>query len=80
MPRVAELRVEEDARAIGAVNTLIRQGDRWRGANTDAEGLCRALREARAPLHGARVLILGAGGAARAATVGCNSRTAGSLA
>ena len=31
------------ARAMGAVNTLVRDGDRWIGTNTDAEGLARSL-------------------------------------
>ncbi len=54
--------------AIGAANTLVPLGDgRLRGDNTDAEGFLRALDEA-APvqLDGAPVLMIGAGGAARA--------------
>lgn len=59
--------VEPVARAIGAVNTLVRAGDRWVGTNTDAAGLLRALQEAQAPVRDARAVVLGAGGAARAA-------------
>ncbi len=62
--------VEPAARAIGAVNTLVRQGDRLIGHNTDAAGLAASLREASVELSGANVVILGAGGAARAAIVG----------
>jgi shikimate dehydrogenase len=62
--------VEPDARLIGAVNTLVRHGDALVGINTDAPGLVRSLEEADAELEGARVVILGAGGAARAAAVG----------
>lgn len=54
--------------AIGAANTLVPlQDGRLRGDNTDAEGFLRALDEA-APvqLDGAPVLMIGAGGAARA--------------
>ena len=54
--------------AIGAANTLVPLGDgRVRGDNTDAEGFLRALDEA-APvdLAGQDVLMIGAGGAARA--------------
>lgn len=54
--------------AIGAANTLVPlEGGRVRGDNTDAEGFLRALDEA-APvdLDGAPVLMIGAGGAARA--------------
>lgn len=62
--------VEPAARAIGAVNTLVREpGGTIVGLNTDAPGLARALEEEHAGLPGAHVLVLGAGGAARAAVV-----------
>lgn len=54
------------ARAIGAVNTVIHSGGRLRGDNTDAPGLLAALADADAPTGGLSV-VLGAGGAARAA-------------
>lgn len=55
------------AAAIGAVNTLVRDGRRFVGHNTDADGFLDALAEAGAPRpEGAHALILGAGGAARA--------------
>ena len=62
--------VEPAARAIGAVNTVVRDGEQLLGSNTDAEGLARALLEAEVVLHGSKVVVLGAGGAARAAVVG----------
>ena len=62
--------VAPEARAIGAVNTVTRQGGRYIGHNTDARGLVRSLREADVALRNSRVVILGAGGAARAAVVG----------
>ena len=57
----------EQARAAGAVNTLIvRDGGLLRGDNTDGIGLLRDLTENhRFPLTGKRLLLLGAGGAAR---------------
>ena len=58
-----------EARAIGAVNTVVRAGNRLAGYNTDAAGFLRDLEEhgVDAPsLRGSRVLVLGAGGAARA--------------
>jgi shikimate dehydrogenase len=61
--------LDEQARAIGAVNTLIREGDRFLGTNTDWEGLVRALRRV-TEIHGKRVVVLGAGGTARAALYG----------
>ncbi len=53
------------ARAIGAVNTIVQDGGRLTGDNTDAPGLLLALAAAGDP--GGPALVLGAGGAARAA-------------
>ena len=54
------------AARIGAVNTVVvRDGGKLYGFNTDYVGVLRAL-ERRMPLRGSRVLIVGAGGAARA--------------
>jgi len=58
--------LEREAEKIGAVNTVVNRGGRLRGFNTDGVGAERALREAYGPLGGARVVLLGAGGAARA--------------
>jgi shikimate dehydrogenase len=58
------------ARGIGAVNTVVRSGEHYVGHNTDAPGLVRSLQEAGVELGDARVVVLGAGGAARAAVVG----------
>jgi shikimate dehydrogenase len=60
--------IAPDARVIGAVNTVYREGDRLIGANTDGKGFLRGLREAEIDPHGKRVAVLGAGGAARAIT------------
>jgi len=57
--------IDDNARLIGAVNTIRRDGTHLRGSNTDAPGLVRSLEEAGVPLT-----VLGAGGAARAAIVG----------
>ncbi len=54
------------ARRAGAANTLIRDGDGWRGDNTDGVGLVRDLTERHGlDLRARRVLLLGAGGGAR---------------
>ncbi len=54
------------ARLSGAVNTVIRDREGWVGDNTDGLGLCRDLQvNLHLPLAGRRVLLLGAGGAAR---------------
>lgn len=55
------------ARRTGAVNTVIPCDGGLRGENTDVVGFERALDEAGVPLAGARVVLIGAGGAARAA-------------
>ncbi len=56
------------ARSIGAVNTIAREGDRLLGYNTDAYGFLRSLKEEGAfDPQGKNVVLLGAGGAARAA-------------
>ena len=62
--------VHPDADAIGAVNTVIIEDGRTLGENTDAPGLSRSLEHAQVNLRGARVTVLGAGGAVRAAVVG----------
>jgi shikimate dehydrogenase len=51
------------AQAIGAANTLTFEDGRIQADNTDAQGFLDAIAE---PLHGKEVLILGAGGSARA--------------
>jgi shikimate dehydrogenase len=62
--------VAPDARLMGAVNTVRREGDKLIGENTDGKGFLRALREdGQLDPAGLRVVVLGAGGAARAITV-----------
>ncbi|NLE77267.1 MAG: shikimate dehydrogenase, partial [Chloroflexi bacterium] len=60
-------RLAPEAQAVGAVNTLVAEGGRWVGHNTDIEGVRAALAAAGCAIQGQRVLVLGAGGAARAA-------------
>lgn len=68
------LQADDLARAIGAVNTISFSADagerraenRIRGHNTDGWGAISALQEAGVRLRGSRVLLIGAGGAARA--------------
>jgi shikimate dehydrogenase len=54
------------AERTGAVNTLVWEGPRLVGHNTDVEGCTRALAEAGLETHGVRAVVVGAGGAARA--------------
>jgi shikimate dehydrogenase len=63
-------RLDDDARLAGAVNTIVVEDERLVGFNTDVIGFGRALAELHAgPLRDMPVLLLGAGGAARAAAV-----------
>ncbi|MEK6807122.1 MAG: shikimate dehydrogenase [Pseudomonadota bacterium] len=57
--------VSERAQLAGAVNTLIRTDSGWKGDNTDGVGLIRDLKNQGIAVTGKRVLLLGAGGAAR---------------
>ena len=62
--------VSDDAALIGAVNTVWRNGNRLIGENTDGKGFLRALtQDAGVDPEGRSVVILGAGGAARAVSV-----------
>jgi shikimate dehydrogenase len=58
--------VSAEARAVGAVNTIVRRGDSLEGHNTDVSGFLRALADLSFDFQGKRALLLGAGGAARA--------------
>ena len=79
--------VTREAAAVGAVNTVYRSDGKWMGDNTDVHGIREALKGY--DLKGRNVVILGTGGAARAAvaalgdagsvTLLSRSRPAGSL-
>lgn len=58
--------IDSMAEQIGAVNTLVRMEDGFKGYNTDMPGLYRAMCSDDVNLVGEKVLILGAGGVARA--------------
>lgn len=59
--------LEPTAEAVGAVNTIRRNGNRLLGSNTDVAGIAAALAEVELDPAGARAVVLGAGGSARAA-------------
>ncbi len=62
--------IDATAKHIGAINTIVKTDDTLTGYNTDALGALQALRQAKTPLAGKQVLILGSGGAARAIAFG----------
>ena len=59
------------ARDIGAVNTLVRTDGGYKGYNTDMEGLYRAMLSEGIRIEGEQIVLLGAGGAARAVAYLC---------
>lgn len=63
--------VEPLAKRIGAVNTVWRKAGKWRGTNTDVDGLLKPLTRHLRPTR-ASILIAGYGGAARAAAIALN--------
>ena len=58
------------AEVIGAVNCVVRHGERWVGENTDGQGFLSSLRTVVDPA-GTSLVLFGAGGAARAIAVEC---------
>ncbi len=66
-------RVDETAKKIGAVNTVVKEGTDWVGYNTDCSGAISAL-EACTSLQGKNVLILGSGGTAKAIGYGVKEK------
>ena len=65
LPYLDDISIE--AEKIGSVNTIINNSGQLIGTSTDGIGLQRSLEEKKVSLANSRVLILGAGGAARAA-------------
>lgn len=58
--------IDDVARNIGSVNTVVNEGGRLFGCSTDGPGALRALAAAGADAAGRSILLLGSGGAARA--------------
>ena len=69
--RVSQM--DDTAAAVGAVNTLLWDGHRWSGRNTDVSGFLAPL-VSRMSLAGKRAAVLGAGGAARGAGRGAKKK------
>lgn len=64
--------IDEEAKVMGAVNTLRWNGTGWAGSNTDGYGLEKGVAgDLGVALESSEVLVLGAGGAARAAVAKC---------
>ena len=57
--------IDDQARRVGAVNTILNEGGKLAGRNTDAPGFLTALRRGGYEPRGEKAVVLGAGGAAR---------------
>ena len=63
--------IDELAKSIGAVNTLVKTEGGYKGYNTDMTGLYRAMTSYGIKIEGEEIILLGAGGAARAVAFMC---------
>ena len=70
------IQIDELAEKIGAVNTLVRMEGGFKGYNTDMPGLYRAMSSEGLQIEGQEIILLGAGGAARAVAFLCASKNA----
>jgi shikimate dehydrogenase len=71
--------LSESARLIGAVNTIVNNDGTLFGDNTDGKGFMESLQENGVDPKGKKIVILGAGGAARAVSVELSLAGAGSI-
>jgi shikimate dehydrogenase len=67
------------AREAGAVNTIVNRAGRLFGDNTDVDGVLAAMRHSKARVRGGHVLVVGAGGSARAVLVALAAARAGRI-
>ncbi|MCE5256729.1 MAG: shikimate dehydrogenase, partial [Spirochaetaceae bacterium] len=72
--------IADDARLIGAVNTVVNRDGSLHGENTDGKGFITSLIEdGKVSIAGKRIMLLGAGGAARSIAVELALRGAGGI-
>jgi shikimate dehydrogenase len=62
--------LSSESRAIGAVNTIVNDGGKLRGHNTDVDGFIEMIRPWESDIQEQEVCVIGAGGAARAVVYG----------
>ena len=72
--------VDESAKAARSVNTIAIRSGRMFGSNTDGDGCCNAVEQAGMGIAGSRVVVIGAGGTARAVVVALARRGASDIA
>ena len=68
--------VDDTARRIGCINTVVNEAGSLKGRNTDGLGALAAIRAANVNLEQSNVVVLGSGGAARAIAVSLLAETA----
>ncbi|MGN0394542.1 MAG: shikimate dehydrogenase [Coprococcus sp.] len=68
--------IDDAGKTIGAVNTLVRTSDGYKGYNTDMPGLLREIKTYGIDISDREIIILGAGGAAKAVAYMCMSENA----
>ncbi|MFC1711535.1 shikimate dehydrogenase [Patescibacteria group bacterium] len=68
-------KIDKNAKEIGAVNTIINYNNYLKGFNSDCQGAIKAIME-KTTLQGKKIVLLGAGGAARAIAVGLKNEHA----
>ncbi len=58
--------LSEEAEFIGSVNTVVKTKDGWKGYCTDGSGFIRALKNQKIAIKNSKILLVGAGGSAKA--------------
>lgn len=71
--------IDDHARTIGAVNTIVNKNGRLQGHNTDFSGFLYMLQKHNMPVSGKKCLVLGNGGAAKAVIAVLKSLDAGEI-
>ena len=77
MPYLDE--IDDGARRIGSVNTVVNRGGRLLGYNTDFYGMSRLIKKCGIEISGKKVMILGSGGTSKTAHAVCESMGAGEI-
>jgi len=72
-------KMDESCSLIGAVNTVTNKGGVLKGYNTDMDGFLEPFKKKKLNIEDTKVLVLGAGGAARAIVTGCAKEKAKSV-
>ena len=72
-------KVDEEARVIGSVNTVVSENGKWVGYNTDGKGFIRQLKANNTVIKGSRVKIIGAGGTTAAIAYALSAEGAKSI-